>query len=78
MKKVVLETTMKCGGCVDKIKGKMDEISSLESWNVHLDRQPVALEFTGEGHEEKRVLEILREAGFEGKKKGGFFKKILG
>lgn len=36
MKKVVYNSTLKCQGCVDKVKGYLETESRIHSWDVNL------------------------------------------
>lgn len=68
METLKFKTTLKCSGCVAAIKPKMDQLKSVENWEVDL-TQPVKI-LTVEGTElnEKELIDTLKQAGFDATK----------
>jgi len=79
MKEKRFTTTLRCGGCTAKITPLMEAEPSIEEWSVDLESEGKVLTVRGNDVKSDRVLELLKEAGFEGKEmKHGIFKKVFG
>jgi len=66
MQTLQFKTTLKCGGCVDKIKSDFDNDQSIESWTVDLQTNPKILTVTGENITVEHIEQLLSQSGFKG------------
>ncbi|PZP46960.1 MAG: hypothetical protein DI598_11530 [Pseudopedobacter saltans] len=66
MKTLQFKTTLKCSGCVDKIKSDFDNDKNIESWNVDLQANPKILTVSGENINEQEIENLLQQSGYKG------------
>ena len=64
METLKFETSLKCGGCVAAIQPKMDELKSVNKWEVNLTKPVKILSVEGEALNENEIVTILKDAGF--------------
>lgn len=64
MKKIVFKTTIKCLGCVEKIKPDMDKLQGIE-WKANLTELPRQIIVCGENPNIQRITEAIKKNGFE-------------
>jgi len=68
MKTIILNSNLHCGHCVRSIKGFLEEITELTSWEVdlnHPDKRIIA-----QGNDElvaQKLIDAIEEAGYEAK-----------
>jgi copper chaperone len=68
METLKFKTTLKCSGCVAAIKPKMDQLKSVENWEVDLTQPVKILTVEGTDLNEKELIDTLKQAGFEATK----------
>lgn len=68
METLKFKTTLKCSGCVAAIKPKMDQLKSVENWEVDLTQPVKILTVEGTNLNEKELIDTLKQAGFEATK----------
>jgi copper chaperone len=63
--KSVYETTLKCQGCVDKIKEYLDSEKSIQSWKVDLSapKKHLTIEFESPLTDET-IIEEIQQRGY--------------
>lgn len=66
MKTLQFTTTLKCSGCVDRIKSDFDNDKNIESWDVHLQTNPKILTVKGENITAEEVENLLAQSGYKG------------
>ena len=78
METLKYKTNMKCGGCVSSVAPYLDKEPNVEHWEVDLESGDKVLTVKGKGLSSDRIVSVVKEAGFEARPSGGFFKKIFG
>lgn len=68
METLKFKTTLKCSGCVAAIKPKIDQLKSVENWEVDLTQPVKILTVEGTNLNEKELIDTLKQAGFEATK----------
>ena len=68
METLKFKTTLKCSGCVAAIKPKMDQLKSVENWEVDLTQPVKILTVEGTDLNGKELIDTLKQAGFEATK----------
>ena len=58
-------TGMKCGGCENKLKGKLESLEGVSSIVVSHKEKVVELEFDPEKIEENDIIDVINDAGFK-------------
>lgn len=66
METLQFKTTLKCSGCVEKIKTDFDNNKDIENWNVDLQANPKILTVTGEHVTPEEVEKLLQQSGYKG------------
>lgn len=65
MKKVVFNSTLKCQGCVDKVKGYLETESRIHIWDVNLTNPNKTLTLEKDDSlTEIEVIEKFKELGY--------------
>lgn len=67
MKKQVYNTTLKCSGCVEKVKDGLDSLVKVK-WEVDLNVMPRRLIVEAEEDMTDQIKAVLKEQGFEAEK----------
>ncbi|WP_447642894.1 MULTISPECIES: heavy-metal-associated domain-containing protein [Chitinophagaceae] len=65
MKTLKFQTTLKCSGCVDKVKADLDADKNIENWNVDLQNNPKILTVTGDNITSEEIEHILQKSGYK-------------
>ncbi|TNE27846.1 MAG: copper chaperone [Bacteroidetes bacterium] len=65
MNEFKFNTTIKCAGCIEKVKPSLDGLEGVESWEVDIlnPKKPLTVK-TGTATSEQ-VIRAVQEAGFE-------------
>lgn len=58
-------TTLKCGGCVQKVSGFLNENENIKSWNVDLDNNPKILTVESDKNIVNEIIEGFSKAGYK-------------
>ena len=66
MKTLQFTTTLKCSGCVEKIKPDFDTSNDIESWELDLQTNPKVLTVKGENITEEKIKDLLEKSGYKG------------
>lgn len=66
MKTYQFNTTLKCEGCVAKIKPFLDGDDKIKNWNVDLSKSPKVLSVESESISAEEVKDLLAKAGYKG------------
>ncbi|HIX55823.1 MAG TPA: heavy-metal-associated domain-containing protein [Candidatus Sphingobacterium stercoripullorum] len=64
METINFKTTLKCDGCVAKIKPVLEETSSIKTWNVDLSSAEKTLTVEGENIDKDKLIADIKEKGF--------------
>ncbi len=59
------KTNINCGNCVKAVKGFLNDVRGLESWEVNTDHPDKILTVKGEQLQEADVIEAVEDAGFD-------------
>ncbi len=65
MKELKFNTTIKCTGCLDKVKPSLDALEGVESWEVDIYNPHKPLTVKTETAQSDDVIQAVRSAGFE-------------
>lgn len=68
MKKIILNSNLHCGHCVRSIKGFLEEITELTSWEVDLKHPEKRI--IAQGSDDlmaQKLIDAIEEAGYEAK-----------
>lgn len=60
------KVTLKCEGCVARVKPALDAEPGILAWNADVAGPAKTLHVEGEGISPGRILEILKAAGYAG------------
>ena len=64
-KTLKFKTNINCGSCVKSVSGFLNEVESIEKWEVDTTISSKILTVMGELVTEKEILETVYEAGFD-------------
>jgi copper chaperone len=64
-KELKFKTNINCGSCVKSVSGFLNEVESIESWEVDTANADKILTVKGAAIEEKEILDTVYEAGFD-------------
>lgn len=59
------KTNINCGGCIKSVSGFINEVPSIEAWEVDTDNPEKILTVTGENITSESIIEAVEEAGFD-------------
>jgi copper chaperone len=65
MEELRFKTTLKCGGCEEKITPGMNAINEVEEWDVDLDSADKILTVVVTKNVEDQIIEAVEKVGFE-------------
>ena len=64
-KTLKFKTNINCGGCIKSVSGFLNEVESIEKWEVDTTNANKILTVEGNTVTEKEILETVYEAGFD-------------
>lgn len=64
-KTLKFKTNINCGSCVKSVSGFLNEVTSIEKWEVDTANPNKILTVEGDGVTEKEILDTVYEAGFD-------------
>ncbi len=65
MKTLIFKTDINCGNCVRAVRGFLDEVAHVVSWEVNTDHPDKVLTVRGEDElTPQAVVEAVEEAGY--------------
>lgn len=59
------KTTINCINCTRAVSSFLNDLPSIESWDVDTDNPDKILTVRGDSLEKEAIMEAVREAGFE-------------
>jgi copper chaperone len=62
---LIFKTTLKCGGCEDKVRPFLDALNQIKEWNVDLTVQPKTITAKGENLNPEEIIAAIEKAGFK-------------
>lgn len=65
MTELKFKTSLKCGGCKDKITPGMNALSEVESWEVDLTATPKILTAKAPEEAAAKIIATVEKEGFE-------------
>ncbi len=65
METLKFKTNINCGGCVKAITPHLNQLDSIESWQVDTNNPEKILEVKSETDNQQPVMEAVKKAGFE-------------
>lgn len=65
MEELKFKTTLKCGGCEEKVTPGLNAIDEIEEWDVDLDSADRILTVVMTKNVEDRIIEAVEKVGFE-------------
>jgi len=65
MKELKFKTTLKCGGCEEKVTPGLNAINEIEEWDVDLDHPDKILTVYATEDIEDKIIEAVEKVGFE-------------
>ena len=65
MKELKFKTTLKCGGCEEKVTPGLNAINEIEEWDVDLDHPDKTLTVYATEDIEDKIIEAVEKVGFE-------------
>lgn len=65
MKELKFKTTLKCGGCEEKVTPGLNAINAIEKWEVDLESDEKALTVKASKDVSGEVIEAVEKVGFE-------------
>nr|WP_299207049.1 heavy-metal-associated domain-containing protein [uncultured Brumimicrobium sp.] len=65
MKELKFKTTLKCGGCEEKVTPGLNAINEIEEWDVDLDHPDKILTVYATKDIEEKIIEAVEKVGFE-------------
>lgn len=73
MKKATFKTNINCGGCIATVTPFLEEVETVEHWEVNTDSKNKLLTVEGSALNKSAVVEAVTSAGFIIKEKKGLF-----
>jgi len=71
-KTLKFKTSLQCGGCISKVQPHLDNIGSIEAWDVKLNHADKMLKVKTNSDDapevESKVLEALEKEGYKGER----------
>jgi len=65
MEELKFKTTLKCGGCEEKVTPGLNAIDEIEEWDVDLDSADKILTVFATKNVEDKIIEAVEKVGFE-------------
>lgn len=65
MEELRFKTTLKCGGCEEKVTPGLNAINEVEEWDVDLDSSDKILSVTATKDVSAQIIEAVEKVGFE-------------
>ncbi len=65
MKTLTFKTNINCGGCVKAVTPQLNQVDSIESWQVDTDHPDKMLEVQSQTGDQQPVLAAVHNAGFQ-------------
>ncbi|PKR80229.1 heavy metal-associated protein [Brumimicrobium salinarum] len=65
MKELKFKTTLKCGGCEEKVTPGLNAIEAIKEWNVDLESTQKTLTVKADKDVSKEVKAAVEKVGFE-------------
>ncbi|HLW29967.1 MAG TPA: heavy-metal-associated domain-containing protein [Brumimicrobium sp.] len=65
MEELRFKTTLKCGGCEEKVTPGLNAIDEIEEWDVDLDSPDKILTVFATKDVEDKIIEAVEKVGFE-------------
>ncbi len=65
METLKFKTNINCGGCVKAVTPQLNQVDSIESWQVDTNNPDKILEVKSENGDRQKVMEAVKKAGFE-------------
>lgn len=65
MKTLKFNTNIKCGGCLQQVSPKLNEVAGSGHWQVDLANPKKVLTVETDSSNEESIVSAVREAGFE-------------
>ena len=65
MEELRFKTTLKCGGCEDKVAPGLNAIDEVEEWDVDLESEDKILTVIATKNIEDKIIEAIKNVGFE-------------
>ena len=65
MEELRFKTTLKCGGCEEKVTPGLNAIDEVEEWDVDLDSEDKILTVYATKNVEDQIIEVVEKLGFE-------------
>ncbi|PWH85057.1 heavy-metal-associated domain-containing protein [Brumimicrobium oceani] len=65
MEELRFKTTLKCGGCEEKVTPGLNAINEVEEWDVDLDSDDKVLSVTATKDVSAQIIEAVEKVGFE-------------
>ena len=63
--KLTFKTNINCQNCVKSVSGFINEVPSVEEWNVDTENPEKILTVMGKDISPETIIEAVEEAGFE-------------
>ncbi|WP_107040175.1 heavy-metal-associated domain-containing protein [Brumimicrobium mesophilum] len=65
MEELRFKTTLKCGGCEEKVTPGLNAINEVEEWDVDLESQDKILTVSATKDISSQIIEAVEKVGFE-------------
>lgn len=65
MTELKFNTTIKCNGCISKVKPSLDGLAGVESWEVDILNPKKPLTVKAENASSEQIMNAVKGAGFE-------------
>ena len=65
METLKFKTNINCGGCVKSVTSHLNQLDSVESWQVDTNNPDKILEVKSETGNQQPVMEAVKKAGFK-------------
>jgi copper chaperone len=65
MEELKFKTTLKCGGCEEKITPGLNAIDEIEEWDVDLESEDKILTVTATKNIKEKIIKAVEKLGFE-------------
>lgn len=62
---LTFKTTLKCGGCEDKVRPLLNALDQIQEWNVDLTVNPKTITVKGENIDASEIIATIEKAGFK-------------
>ncbi len=68
MEELRFKTTLKCGGCEEKVTPGLNAIDEVEEWDVDLDSEDKILTVIATKDVSDKIIAVVENVGFEAEK----------